>query len=134
MDKQSISLLKGFMEKAKSKLAAARTLLKSKDYDDAVSRAYYAAFHAVQALLLTEDLSSSSHQGMINLFGLHFVKTGKFDKKFGRFLSNLKDDRESGDYEIYSFIDREVANNAVNEAKELITAIKKYLRRYLTSS
>ena len=61
----------------------AEKLLKSGDYEDSVSRAYYAVFHAAQGVLLTEGLAAATHQGLMNLFGLHMVKTGKLDKKFG---------------------------------------------------
>lgn len=76
-------------------------------------------------------MSANTHQGVLNLFGLYFVKTGKFDKKFGRFLSNLKSDRESGDYEIFSFIDEEVMRVAVKEAEVFLKEAKQYLSRYL---
>lgn len=101
MDEKTVSLLKGHIAKAKEKLHAADTLLKSGVHEDAVSRAYYTAFHAAQAVLLTEGLVAATHQGVVNLFGLHFVKSKRFNKKFGRFLTNLKDDRENSDYEIY---------------------------------
>jgi len=37
------------------------------------------------------------------LFGMLLVKTGKFEKKWGKFLANLKDDREAGDYDALSY-------------------------------
>ena len=95
MDKETSSLIKGYIEKAKDKLKIAASLLDDGAYDDAVSRAYYAAFHATSAVLLTEGLSTDTHRGLINLFGLHFIKTNKIGKKYGRYLSNLKDDRET---------------------------------------
>lgn len=132
MDKKTQSLLKGYIEKAEEKLRMAETLFKNEGYEDAVSRAYYTAFHAAKAVLLTEGLTTGTHQGVVNLFGLHFVKTGKFEKKFGRMLANLKDDRENGDYEIFSAIDKEVAEDAVNEAREFLKEAKRYLGQYLS--
>ena len=131
MDKKVQSLLEGCIQKAGEKLKSARTLFKDESYDDATSRAYYCCFHAAQAVLLTEGLSANTHQGLLNLFGLHFVKTGKFDNRFGRMLSNLKDDRENGDYEIYSAIDRETAQKAIVEAEEFLKETKRYLAKYL---
>ena len=131
MDKKTSSLLQGLLEKAREKLRVAEFLFSGDNYDDAVSRAYYAAFHAAQAVLLTEGLSAGTHQGVVNLFGLHLVKTGKFEKKYGKFLGNLKDDREAGDYEIYSSIDRETAQNALDESREFLKAAEAYLRQFL---
>ena len=132
MDKHTSELLQGSLDKAREKLRVAELLLRDKMYDDAVSRAYYAAFHAAQATLLTEGLEATTHQGLINLFGLHLVKTGKFEKKFGRFLANLKDDRERSDYEIYSTIDQADAEHAVVEAKEFVAAAEQYVQRFLS--
>jgi len=58
LDKDTATLLTGSLEKAKDKLRVAEGLLRDKAYDDAVSRAYYAAFHAAQAVLLTEGLTA----------------------------------------------------------------------------
>lgn len=77
MDESTQKLLKAYLEKAESKLLTAKDLLKQKHFDDAVSRCYYAVFHSAQAVLLTESLNADSHHGLITLFGLHFVKTGK---------------------------------------------------------
>ena len=128
MDKKVVELVKGYIEKADEKLKVAEKLFQDKNYDDAVSRAYYAAFHSASALLLTEGLSADTHSGLVNLFGLHFVKTGKIEKKFGRFLANLKDDRESGDYEIFSTIDETVAKTAVSEARDFVAKIRQELQ------
>ena len=131
MDKRTESLLRGYLEKSKDKLQVAEELLREKHYEDAVSRAYYSAFHAAQAILLTEGLSAETHQGLVNLFGLHLVRTGKFEKKFGKYLANLKDDRETGDYEVYSSIDQETAAHAVQEAREFLQAAESYLKTFL---
>ncbi|MBI3324482.1 MAG: HEPN domain-containing protein [Candidatus Omnitrophica bacterium] len=119
------------MEKANDKLRVAEQLLQSGAYDDAVSRAYYSAFHATQAVLLTEGLTANTHRALVNLFGLHLVKTGKLPARLGKFLANLKDDRESSDYEIYSAIDQETAQRAVQEAKAFLAAAEQYLKPWL---
>jgi uncharacterized protein (UPF0332 family) len=46
-----------------------------------------------------------------------------------RNLANLKDERETGDYEIFSYTDRETAGSAIKEAKEFLTEAKNYLRK-----
>jgi uncharacterized protein (UPF0332 family) len=107
----------------------AKKLFNSKDYEDSVSRAYYAVFHASQALLLTEGQKAETHKGVVTLFGLLFVKTGKFSKELGKYLSNLKDDRESGDYELFSFIDEETAKVALEEAEKFLKEVKTYLQK-----
>ncbi|MBI5213380.1 MAG: HEPN domain-containing protein [Nitrospirae bacterium] len=127
MEAATKALIDGYLQKAEKKLEVAGKLFNSGDYDDAVSRAYYAAFHTAQALLLSEGETAESHKGVVTLFGLLFVKTGKFSKNLGKYLANLKDDRESGDYEIFSYIDHETAETAVNEAREFLRQGRLYL-------
>lgn len=127
MEAATKALIDGYQQKAEKKLEVAGKLFNSGDYDDAVSRAYYAAFHTAQALFLSEGETAESHKGVVTLFGLLFVKTGKFGKNLGKYLANLKDDRESGDYEIFSYIDRETAETAVNEAREFLREGRLYL-------
>jgi hypothetical protein len=127
LDSTTKALVIGYIQKANKKLEVAEKLLKLGDYEDAVSRAYYAVFHATQALLLTEGERAETHKGIVTLFGLLFVKTGKFSKNIGKYLANLKDDRESGDYEVFSYIDRETAETAISESKEFLKETKLYL-------
>lgn len=129
MDLTTKALIGGYLQKAGKKLEVAERLFESGDYDDSVSRAYYAVFHASQALLLSEGEKAVTHKGVVTLFGLLFVKTGKFSRNFGKYLANLKDDRESGDYEVFSYIDEETAENALDEAKEFLKEARSYLEK-----
>ena len=78
-------------------------LLKEEDYESSVSRTYYAMFYSVQAMLLTKNLSFSSHKGVISAFGEHFVKTGVLTREMGRELNRAFEKRQIGDYE-YTFV------------------------------
>lgn len=120
-------MILGQMAKAEEKLGAAKTLIRGGFLDDAISRAYYAIFHAASAVLLSEGISVESHSALKDMFGLHFVKPGKIDRKYGRILSKLKDERETGDYDIYTSFEQDDAESAVKEAGEFLAAMKKYL-------
>ena len=65
---------------------------------------------------------------MRQLFGFHFIKEGRLDKKFGRYLKNLKDERENGDYGIFTLIEKKDALKAIKEAKEFIIETERYLK------
>jgi len=129
LDPTTEKLIKSYISKAENKLAVAKKLFNSNDYEDSVSRAYYAVFHASQGLLLTEGQKADTHKGVVTLFGLFFVKSGKFSKDLGKYLTNLKDDRESGDYEIFSFIDEETAKTALEEAEKFLKEAESYLEK-----
>jgi uncharacterized protein (UPF0332 family) len=129
LDSTTRDLINAYLEKADQKLAVSRKLLASSDHDDAVSRAYYAAFHAVRALLVTVGQSPATHHGALTLFNLLFIKTGKLDMELGRFFTNLRDDREAADYELFANVDRKLAERAVAEADRLVAEARTYLRR-----
>jgi len=129
LDRAQRELIGGYLAKARDKARVARELFSKSHWDDAVSRAYYAAFHAAQAALLAEGQRAESHKGVVTLFGLLLVKTGKLDKKWGKFLANLKDDREAGDYEALSYLDEETARRAVQEAEAFVNTVEQYMGR-----
>lgn len=66
-----------------------------------MSNLYYAAFHAVRALLLADGLETKTHEGTQRLFAAHFVRAGRFAKEDLRTLSNLETDRIRADYQGY---------------------------------
>lgn len=127
MDKAQQELIRGYLAKAREKARVARDLYAKGEWDDAISRAYYAAYHAAQAALLAEGQRADTHKGVVTLFGLLLVKTGKLDKRWGKLLSNLKDDREAGDYDALSYLDEETARRAAREAEEFVAAVDRYI-------
>ncbi len=77
--------------------------------------------------MLIEGQRGESHKGVVMLFGMLLVKTGKFVKKWGKFLANLKDDREAGDYDVLSYLDADTAGRSVKEAEEFVRAVERYV-------
>lgn len=49
------------------------------------------------------------------------------ERRWGKLLANLKDDREAGDDEPLSYLDEETARRAVAEAEEFVTAVDRYV-------
>jgi uncharacterized protein (UPF0332 family) len=115
------------MEKSVQSISAAELLLKEGYFSFAASRAYYAMFYAVEALLLNRDISSSKHSGVIAAFGKQFVKTGAFDQRFHRYLLNAFELRNAGDYGEVKAVNEESARQVIEEADELLKAVKRYL-------
>ena len=128
MDSTTRELVEAYLDKARRKLEVARKLAASGDFDDAVSRAYYAAFHAVRALLASAGQNPTIHAGVVTLFNILFVKSGKVPKDLGRLFINLKDDREGVDYELFADADQALASAAIEEAKRLVTEAQRYLQ------
>lgn len=121
--------LSALLKNAFEKLETARILYKNARYDDAVSRAYYAAFHAMTAALLSKDFSYSSHGQVIGAFNREFIKTGIFPKKYSSIIQALFDDRQIGDYGIFVKISKSTAQEHINNAEKLIEAIRLFIKR-----
>lgn len=116
------------LERANSSLEAARTLLVANFPNDAASRAYYAAFHAASALLLSNDLSFGSHTGVLRAFSLNFVKPAVVDKQYGRDLYWLAELRQIADYGELQNVSSAEATQAIATADRFIVKVRQLLR------
>ena len=99
----------------------------NKFHNSAVNRLYYAAFYAVNALLVKYEVYAQTHSGIKNQFSLHFIKTKKIEAKFGRLFSELFDWRQKGDYGNMFDFDSETVEGLFQPIKELIDVIDKKL-------
>ena len=115
------------LQKAESKLKTAGIDFEGGQYDDAVSRAYYAVFHALTGCLLEKGLAYSSHSQVIGVFNREFVKTEIFPKDVTKDIQILFDDRQSGDYDIESSMDESTAKTDIAKARRIVGMITKYL-------
>jgi len=69
------------LARARRLLAASAHLRAGGFHDDAVSRAYYAVFHAACALLASIGRTVRTHDGLRAAIAQHFVKPGLLDAK-----------------------------------------------------
>lgn len=115
------------IERAQRYIKSAAMLLRDGDFESSVSRTYYAMFYCTEAVLLTKNLSLSSHKGVISAFGEHFIKTGVFPKEMGRELNRAFEKRQLGDYEYTFVISAEEAKQMLQSGKEFVTTIARWL-------
>ena len=120
--------IKSLMKRAEKYLRSAKMLLEEGDYESSVSRTYYAMFYSAQAILLTKNVSFSSHKGVISAFGEHFIKTDIFPKEMGRELNRAFEKRQIGDYEYTFVISKREAEEILENGKKFVEKIIKYLR------
>ena len=117
------------MASARQTYDAAKVLASEGFWNSAVNRLYYSAFYAINALLVLNDIQSKSHSGTKSQFSLHFIKTGKFDKKFGQLFSELFDWRQKGDYDNIFDYDKESVEPLFEPVLELIDIIDDEIRQ-----
>lgn len=86
------------LHRSRTELDAARVLLSAGFGDQAISRAYYGAFYAAEAALLSLGETRSKHSGVLAAFGRRVVREGGFDPALGGELRRLFELRDVADY------------------------------------
>ena len=95
----------------------------------AASRAYFAVFHAAQALLFSAGLEARTHRGVVALVGEHFVKPGTLSSEMGRLLSRMQRDREDADYLAGAVFTGDEAREMILDAERLLAEAERLLGR-----
>jgi len=121
--------VRAHLRKAHERLEDAKGMLSLSRYAGTVNRTYYAMFEAASAMLSAADMELDTHYGVKIKFGELFVKTGRVDPKFGRYLSRALDLREDADYALDSRaeVPRDVAEEQVRKASEFLEMAKQFL-------
>ena len=115
------------LDMAKERLEAAKLLLDNGSYKDSIGRSYYAIFTAVRALLALDGVDFSKHAGVISYFQKEYIKTGIFDIKYSKYLSQAFQIRNNTDYADFFIVSRDDANEQYERASEFYEVILKYL-------
>lgn len=115
------------LDNAKEKLESAKILLNSGKYSDSISRSYYAIFAAVRSVLANDKVDFSKHSGVIAYFQREYIKTGKFDIKFSRYLQSAFQIRNSCDYDDFFIASKQDAEEQYSRAVEFYEEIYRYL-------
>ena len=116
------------LERAKETLEDAKLLSEKQRWNSAINRLYYAAYYAVIALLLKENITSTTHNGAKTKFSEHFIKTGLYPTEFGRIYSQLFTWRQKGDYaDLFDFTEEKVTPY-FEPVEKLIELVEKVLK------
>lgn len=114
---------------AEDALRVARAALALGIVRDALSRAYYAVFHGVRALLLLDGLEPKTHSGVGRLFGDQWVRTGRVPSSWTLTFTRLQAYRAASDYSYSFHVDPVAAAAEVEAAAELLAAMTEIVAR-----
>ncbi len=114
---------RAWLEKASHALNAARRNLTAEDADNAISRAYYAAFYAATAALNEVNLATKSHKGTHKLFYREYIDSGKIDSHHNQAFSRLFQNRQAADYTFGATFSPETALDAIEQAEAFVEAV-----------
>jgi uncharacterized protein (UPF0332 family) len=121
------ALIEYRLEQADESLDSAQLLLDHKKYRPSVSRAYYAMFYAVQALLIRRQIVTSKHSGAIALFNREFVKNNIFDREFSQWLQEAFDLRQRADYREMFIVTEVRAKSILENARKFVMEVRSNL-------
>lgn len=116
------------LEQAIDDFESARILLEAGKYKAGNNRAYYACFHAVDAVLALEPKAFKRHKDTLAYFNKNYVHTDIFSKDIGRKLARLEVIRHKSDYDDFYIASKEEAVEQVATAEEVIGEVKKYIK------
>lgn len=123
-------LIRYRLNRADETLEDARILFNNNKLFSAINRIYYAMFYAVGGLLLTKDLSSPKHSGLLSLFNKEFVNTGLVDKEWGRFYNEMFEFRQKADYKDLVKFETVDVKLWLAKAEDFILAIKVLIKNF----
>ncbi len=116
------------IDRAFETLKEADKMRENEFWNASINRIYYACYYAVSGLLLKKGIDTSTHKGIRQMFGLHFVQSGIVSRETGKFFSDLYDRRQTGDYDDFVLYDQETVNNLLLLAKNFISEIDLLIR------
>ena len=93
----------------------------------ALTRAYFAVFHAARALLYASGFEPRTHGGVHHLFSLHFVKSGRFEPGASRLLARLQKYREEADCSRAFVVDADGAREELEAARAFVESVREQM-------
>jgi uncharacterized protein (UPF0332 family) len=115
------------LQTAKSDIKSAKTLLDINEYKGANNRAYYAIFHAINAVHAMDGEAYKRHKDVIGNFNKKYVKTEIFSKDMGRKIGQAEEIRHLSDYDDFYIASREESERQVAVAEEFVESVERYL-------
>ena len=114
------------VQTAKDDLSSARILLRAGEYKGANNRAYYAIFHAINAVHAVNGDAFKLHKDAIANFNKSYVKTEIFPREIGRKISEAEEIRHASDYDDFYIASREETERQIDVADEFLQLVEEY--------
>ena len=115
------------LARADEALRAAEALLGLGLTSDSVSRAYYGAFHGLQALLLSRGIETKTDAEAMHVLNVELIRTGKMSSAWNRLLVRAQGARELADYDSAVTFSADDAAAQLQDARAFEVAARKLL-------
>ncbi|MFH0924696.1 MAG: HEPN domain-containing protein [bacterium] len=120
-DKKILSDIR--MGKAYEFLEDARVNHKEGRYKTSINRSYYAALNAIRSILILEGANPETHEGVITMFSLRFIKPALLPINIIKNFKILLSRRTDVDYGDFETIDLAESEDSLKITKEIIEAV-----------
>lgn len=114
-------------ETAYTTLDDAKFLFGAGRLNAAANRLYYACYYIVEALLISDGIQASTHQGVKSMFGAHYVVNGKVSVEWSKFFSTVLNLRKTADYDFFVKYEKDEIEPLLNNADDFISEIHKLI-------
>lgn len=123
-DDERYALVNYRIDKAHTTMEQVKAIVPLGFWDMIANRLYYAAYYTASALLLQDGFSVQTHNGIIQMLGLHYIKTGVLDRKYGTLYGQLFSLRQTGDYGDTFGLTEEQVRPLVEQTAEMIEKVE----------
>ena len=128
-DEERNALISLYLAKSAETLEDARLNRDQERWNSAANRLYYALFHAITALFVSDGIPVHSHSGMKIRFGKEYVLAGLATDEEGKLLSQMETMRERADYDATFQATKALIDDKFNAVEKMIQRLKELVYR-----
>ena len=122
-------LINLYLNKSAETLDDAHLTYSQARWNTSANRLYYALFHAITALFVSDGIPVYSHNGLKVKFGQEYVLTGLASEEEGKLLSQMEAMRERADYDATFKASEVVLSERFQRVEQMIQHIKELVFR-----
>ena len=118
------------LEKSKQDLETAKINFEHNMLTQSINRSYYAAFHALRALLAYDCFDSKKHSSILGYFNKNYIANEKIEQEYYRIIASAFDIRTKSDYQDFYIVDKDETKKQLINAEKFINMIENYIDRW----
>lgn len=132
MSFQKLDIIKYRLEKSETTFNEALYLLESGFLAGSGNRPYYSCYYSVTSLLLLDDISIKTHNGVRTEFFKNYIKTEIFDRKLSQIYSSIMELRQDIDYKDMLQLDVNYLKDQALEVKYFNNRIVELINKHIS--
>jgi uncharacterized protein (UPF0332 family) len=120
------------LARAEEAIEAAEFDIQGGFYLAAANRAYYGCYYCMISLLISQNASAKTHQGVRAKFSELFIKTKLLPERMATHIRSAFELRQEADYDLDAEISPDVINELVSNTKDVYRSVSTYLESLKT--